>query len=225
MTMRYLYTFLTAFIAVFAAQAQNTDDPVQISGIVLTNDSTPQYIPYAHVVVKNRSRGTMTNAEGFFSFAAMPGDTLRFSSIGFRPEKLYIPDTLEQQEYLARIVMRRDTTMLQEITLYPWPTPDRFKEELLATRVPTTEEDIAMRNLAIQELKIRASEMGYGPEEIQDFVIKAQNADIYNYGRYQGFSSGGTALLGSLTDPFAWARFFNALKDGEFSSQTPRKRH
>lgn len=223
-TMRYILTSLIALVALLPAAAQQKD-PVQISGIVITADSMPQYIPYANAVVKRRNRGTTTNSEGFFSFAALPGDTIRFTTIGFKPERLYVPDSLKQKEYLARIVMHRDTTMLEEVTLYPWPTPDRFKDEFLSTRVPTTDEDIAMRNLAIQELKMRASEMGYSPEEIQDFVIQAQNADIYNYGRYQGYANGGTALLGSLTDPFAWARFFEALKRGDFSSKTPRKRN
>ena len=75
-----------------------------------------------------------------------------------------------------------------------------------------------MRNLAIQELKARASEMGYSPQEIQDFVIAANNASIYDYGRYQGMSSGG-AVLGALSDPFAWMQFFEALKRGDFKSK------
>ena len=200
------------------------DEPVQISGIVMTTDSIPQLIPFTHAAVPQRNRGTMADAEGFFSFAALPGDTVVFSSLGFRKEKLYIPDTLEQKEYLAKISMRRDTTLLEEVTLYPWPTPERFNQEFLSRRIPTTDEDIARRNLAIQELKDRASEMGYSPEEIQDYVIKSQEADIYNYGRYQGFGSGGAAILGSLSDPFAWAQFFEAIKSGDFKSNTPRKR-
>lgn len=221
--MKYLYALIIALalpVIVFSQKKK----PVQISGLVMTNDSVPQFIPYANILVKNRNIGTTSTTEGFFSFAVIPGDSIQFSSIGFRKEFLIVPDSLSQREYLARVVMRRDTTMLQEVTLYPWPTPDRLKDELLATRVPTTEEDIAMKNLAIQELKDRAAEMGYSPEEIQDFVIAANNADIYNYGRYQGMTAGG-AILGSLSDPFAWMQFFEALKRGDFSSKTPRKRN
>ena len=165
-------------------------EPIQISGIVMTADSVSQFIPFAHAVVKNKNRGTMTNKEGFFSFAALPDDTISFTALGFKQESLVIPDTLSEKEYLARVIMKRDTTLLQEVTLYPWPTPDRFKDEFLATRVPTTQEDIAMRNLAIQELKARAAKMGYSPEELQDFSIMQEQQQIYNYGRYQGFSNG-----------------------------------
>ncbi len=200
-------------------QTQSEPHPIQISGIVITADSIPQFIPYAHAVVKNKNRGTMTNKDGFFSFVAMPSDTIIFTVIGFRKEMLVIPDSLREKEYLARVEMKRDTTLLKEVTLYPWPTPDRFKDDFLATRVPTTDNDIAMRNLAIQELKLRAAEMGYSPEELQDFVIRQNESNIYNYGRYQGFANGGTAILGSLTNPFAWAEFFNAIKRGDFSSK------
>ena len=200
-------------------QTQSEPHPIQISGIVITADTIPQFIPYAHAVVKNKNTGTMTNKDGFFSFVAMPSDTIIFTVIGFRKEMLVIPDSLREKEYLARVEMKRDTTLLKEVTLYPWPTPDRFKDDFLATRVPTTDNDIAMRNLAIQELKLRAAEMGYSPEELQDFVIRQNESNIYNYGRYQGFANGGTAILGSLTNPFAWAEFFNAIKRGDFSSK------
>lgn len=209
-------------IATTDVWAQQSKEPVQMSGIVLSGDAEPQFMPYVNIVVKKRKRGAATNSEGFFSFAVLPGDTLLFSSIGFRTETLVIPDTLDEKEYLSRVIMNRDTTMLQEVTLYPWPTPDQFKEEFLATRVPTTEEDIAMRNLAIQELKARAAKMGYSAAEIQDYVIAANNAEIYNYGRYNNYSGGGTAILGSLSNPFAWAQFFEALKRGDFDSDSSR---
>ena len=176
-----------------------------MSGLVITADSSAQVIPNANVLVKNRNIGTISSGEGFFSFAALPGDTIVFSTIGFKKETLVIPDTLKQKDYLVRVVMQRDTTILEEVTLYPWPSKDRFKDAFLATRIPTTENDIAMRNLAVQELKTRAAAMGYSPEEIQDYVVQMQARDIYNYGRYQGFSNGGTAILGALSNPFAWS--------------------
>lgn len=221
--MKYMYAIvLTAALPLLTfSQTPKKKNPIQISGLVMTSDSVPQFMPYVNIVVKKRGMGTTSSTEGFFSFAVIPGDTIQFSSIGFKREILVVPDSLNEKEYLARVIMLRDTTMLQEVTLYPWPTPDRLKDELLATRVNTTEEDIAMKNLAIQELKDRAAEMGYSSEEIQDFVIAANNASIYNYGRYQGMTPGG-AILGSLSDPFAWQQFFEALKRGDFSSKKSR---
>jgi hypothetical protein len=202
----------------FAAGPQlsaQSRQPVQISGLVITNDSIPQYVPYAHVFVREARRGTMTSEEGFFSFAALPGDTIRVSCVGFKTEKLKVPDSLNDDAYLARVVLKRDTTILQEVVLYPWPTKERFKQEFLATRIPTTQNDIAMRNLAIEELKSQAAAMGYNADEIADFALQAQAQQIYDYGRYQGFENGASAILGSFTNPLAWQQLFQSFKKGK----------
>ena len=209
--MKRFLLFLFFALLLFGDLSAQSREPVQISGVVITADSVPQFIPYAHVMVEARRRGTMTGKDGFFSFAAMPGDTIVVSCIGFKRERLLIPDTLNDQDYLARIVMLRDTTLLEEVTLYPWPRPEDFQREFLATNVPATDEDIALRNLAIQELKERAAAAGYDATEIQDYAIMMQNQSIYNYGSDQIYSDGGTAILGRLSDPFAWGRFFRSL--------------
>lgn len=218
--MRKLLSLLICISTIGLAQAQDEDSkPIQLSGIVITADSIQQFVPFANIFVKNGNRGTNGNAEGFFSFVALPGDTISFSVIGFKREELYLPDSLADSEYLVRVVMHRDTTFLLPVTLYPWPTPENFKKEFLEMRVPTEENDIAMRNLAIQELKERAAEMGMSAAELQDLAILQNQTAIYDYGRYQGFSGGGTAILGSLSNPFAWAEFFKALKRGDFKSK------
>jgi hypothetical protein len=207
-----LFTLIFCLATASIIAQSKTPKPVQISGVVITADSIPRYIPFANVVIKKRQRGTTSNAEGFFSLPALPGDTITVSVVGFKAEELAIPDSLEDKGYLARVVMQRDTLLLAPVTLYPWPTPENFKDAFLATQVPTKKEDIAMRNLAIQELKARAAEMGFSAAEVQDFAISMQNQNIYNYGADQIFTNGGTAILGRLSDPFAWARFFKSLK-------------
>jgi hypothetical protein len=209
--MKYYLLFIF-FCITFFAQAQEEVKPLQLSGVVLSGDSIPRPIPFAHVYNEKVSRGTMTDSEGFFSFAVLPGDTVTFSCIGFQKEYLGIPDTLNLTAYLARIQMKRDTTLLEEVTLYPWPTRDRFKEAFLATNITTTANDIAMRNLASQALKDRAAAMGISPEEAQDMSINIQNQDIYNFGRYSNQANGGTAILGALSNPLAWHQLFQSFK-------------
>jgi len=209
--MRKIYILLFSGFLSLSLFAQE-EKPVQMSGLVLSQDSIPRPIPFAHVYVGQGTRGTMTDADGFFSFAALAGDSIRFSCIGFTQEILVVPDTLSKTAYLARVMMKRDTTLLEEVTLYPWPTPDRFKEAFLATNIPTTQNDIAMRNLAIQALQDRAAAMNLDPEEAKDLAIMMQNQSIYDYGRYQGYDNGATAILGALSNPFAWQRLFQSFK-------------
>lgn len=211
MRLLYIFLFLFSLLSSTLLAQEESPQPVEISGVVVTADSLPQFIPYVHISVKARQRGTMSSGDGFFSFAALPSDTLTISCIGFKEETLVIPDTVSDKAYLARIVLQRDTTMLEEVNLYPWPRPEHLKRELLAAQIPTTQRDIAMRNLAMQELKARAAELGYSPEEIQEYALLLQQQNVSNYAQWTGYANGGTAILGRLSDPFAWAAFFKSL--------------
>jgi hypothetical protein len=154
--------------------------------------------------------------DGFFSIAAIPGDSVIVRRFGFQSEKLWVPDTLTGDSYLAVIQMAWNTLELEEVILYPWPRPEDLNRELLAMEVKTTERDIALRNLAIQSLKEQAKAMGMDAGEMQRYILSAQAQSVHNANRYYG-SNGGTAILGRLSDPFAWSQFFNALKRGDFS--------
>ncbi len=208
--------FIFSLLLAFSTSAQETQDTVvEITGVVVTKDAQKNFIPYAHLTIPKRSQVTISDEEGFFSFAAVPNDTIIITCVGFKTTFLWVPDTLDQETYLSLVPLERDTTMLQEVTLYPWPSPERFKEEFLAMKLETTEYDIAQRNLAIAALKERAMAMGYSASEIQNFMIKYQTQQLYNQGRYYG-TDGGAAVIGALSNPFAWAEFFQALKRGDF---------
>ncbi|MCX8148134.1 carboxypeptidase-like regulatory domain-containing protein [Thermaurantimonas aggregans] len=193
--------------------AQKGTKAIQISGVIVTDDDIPQFIPNTHVLIRSRGQGTISSSDGFFSIAAMPGDTILFSCIGFKREKFYVsPELKDEKGYLMTITLVRDTTMLQEVTLYPWPSRDRLYTELLAMRPQTTELDIAQRNLALESLKDRARAMGFDASEAARHVMRQQEQSIYNYNRYNGLANGGQAMLLQLSNPFAWLELFESLK-------------
>lgn len=184
---------------------------VQVSGIILTRDTSFQTIPNARLWIQGRSTTTTSGDDGFFSITAVPGDTLRFRRFGFEDERLWVPDTLNGKSYLASVFMRWNTVELDEVTLYPWPRPEDLNRELLRMRIETTERDVALQNLAIQALKEKAALMGMSSNEMQRYIIQAQEQQLYNSGRYYG-ENGASAILGRLSNPFAWAQFFQSLK-------------
>ncbi len=193
--------------------AQKDTRAIQISGVVITDDDIPQFIPNTHVLIRSRGQGTISGNDGFFSIAAMPGDTILFSCIGFKREKFYVsPELKDEKGFLMTVSLVRDTTMLQEVTLYPWPSRDRLYTELLAMRPQTTELDIAQRNLALESLKDRARAMGFDASEAARNVMRQQEQSIYNYNRYNGLANGGQAMLLQLSNPFAWLELFESLK-------------
>ena len=188
---------------------------VQVSGVVFSKEMEPQRVPNALVTVVGKKRSTLSAGDGFFSLALEPGDTLRITRLGFKPERLWISDTLKGSSYLVQVAMNWDTTHLDEVTLYPWPRPENLQRELLAMDVKTTEQDLALRNLTLQQLKDQAAAMGADADEFAGIIMRAQAAQAADYGRYYG-ANGASAVLGRLSNPFAWAQLFESIKRGDF---------
>ncbi len=203
--------------ALSASHFSYSQDAIQVSGVILAQDSSRQTIPNTKIQVQGRPLILESGADGFFSIAAAPGDSIVFRRFGFVPEKLWVPDSLLGDSYLAVVEMSWNTLELEEVTLYPWPRPEDLNRELLAMEIKTTERDIALRNLAIQSLKEQARAMGMDAGEMQRYIMTAQAQSVHNANRYYG-TNGGTAILGRLSDPFAWSQFFNALKRGDFKN-------
>lgn len=209
----FLLPLLVLFSCTMPSYGQKGVKAIQISGVVITDDDIPQFIPNAHILIRSRGQGTISSSDGFFSIAAMPGDTILFSCIGFKREKFYVsPELKDEKGYLMTVTLVRDTTMLQEVILYPWPSRDRLYTELLAMRPKTTELDIAQRNLALESLKDRAKAMGFDASEAARYITRQQERAIYDYNRYNGLANGGQAMLLQLSNPFAWLELFESLK-------------
>ena len=54
-------------------------------------------------------------------------------------------------------------------------------------------------------------------EESESEVIDTRPVILVDAGH--GGTDGGAAILGAITNPFAWAQFFDALKRGDFKSK------
>ncbi|MFT5071647.1 MAG: hypothetical protein ACI8V8_001617, partial [Chitinophagales bacterium] len=113
---RIVLSFLLALSMFVFVNAQEADKKIiQFSGYVLTPD-TLMGIPFVTIQVNNSSRGTITNQEGFFSFAAGEGDTIHFSSIGFEESFYYIPTNLQTNKYSIVKLLSADTYYIDTVT-------------------------------------------------------------------------------------------------------------
>jgi outer membrane receptor protein involved in Fe transport len=74
--LRGIILFISTF-SLFVAQAQS----INVSGQV--KDETGRPVEAVSVIIKGKTTGTQTDAEGKFSLAAEQGSTLVFSSVGF----------------------------------------------------------------------------------------------------------------------------------------------
>ena len=134
------------------AQEKDTNAVVQFSGIVYADSVNP--LPITHVIILNKGKGTITDFKGYFSFAAQENDTIYFSYLGYKSQKVIIPDTLQDLDFFVNIFMEKDTILMQELTVYPYGTFDQFKQAFLALDIPDDDVERAKKNfklIGIQE--------------------------------------------------------------------------
>src|SRR5205085_447645 len=117
------------------SQTEKNNDLVQFSGVIVTGDSLKP-VPFVSILVKNTSRGALSDYYGFFSFVAKMKDTIEFSAIGYKKASFRVPDTIKDSRCSLIQILLADTIMLREALVLPWPTKEQFKEAFLSLRVP-----------------------------------------------------------------------------------------
>lgn len=185
---------------------EGNDDLVQFSGVVVTADSLNP-VPFTNILIKGEQRGTMADYYGFFSFVAQKGDTIRFTSVGFGTEEYVLPDTLSQSKYSLIQVMKVDTVTLSETVIYPWPTVKQFKQAFVELDIPDDDLERARKNLALAEMKDRIRKMPMDGSMNYRHYIKEKTSKLYYAGQLPP---------NNLLNPFAWAEFIKAWKEGKF---------
>jgi len=190
-----------------SARAQVNDSTlVQFSGVVVTADSLKP-IPFVNIFIKDSWRGTITDLYGFFSFVAHRNDDITFNALGYKMAQFTIPDTIRSNRYSMIQVMRMDTLILNETEIYPWPTYEQFKEAFVHTNIP--DDDLARAQKNIAELEKRV---------MFDVVPMTGSMNYRNYidQRIQKLYYAGQYQPNNLLNPFAWAQFIKAWKQGKF---------
>lgn len=203
----FLFTIITA--APLNGQLldllRQDEELIQFSGIIRNLEHQP--VPHVNIVILNRSRGTTADSRGMFSFVVQPKDTVLFSHLGYKPTIHVIPDSLETDQYPSDIFMVSDTFRLAEVKVFPWKTYQEFKEDFIAMEMPTDDEQRAMKNIALIKTQIRVNDVNATPNMNFREVMQQQYNQLYYEGQYPYYS---------VFDPLRWAKFFDALKRGEF---------
>lgn len=181
---------------------------VQFSGKVVTEENNDIIgLPYAAVSVLGKRRGTFTDIDGFFSIVVRTDETLVFSMLGYREAYFHVPDTLTSDRYTIIQIMSRDTILLPEAVIYPWPDPDYFNVEFLAMDVHNDLEDIAAENLSDRAMsELREYLPSDGPEH-QALYLKRQSSNYYYEGQIR---------TPQILNAFAWKEFIEAWRRGDF---------
>jgi len=177
---------------------------VQFTGRLL--DELLQPLPYAHILVLNNYRGTITDRDGKFSFVTQVHDSIMFSSLGYKRKILVIPDTLKEPYLSMDLILSQDTFMIAEVVIYPWKSYEEFKRAFLDLELPDDDMDNARRNIALLKTQIILDET---PNSRANFnkILEDQYRQSFNRGTYPTYQ---------VFNIMAWAEFFKALKRGDF---------
>lgn len=199
------FVMIGVFIIPLFAQPNRV---VQFSGVVLSRDSLKP-VSFAHIIDKTARTGGIADYYGFFSFATKPGDTIVFSSIGYKKGVYIIPDTLVENKYSLIQLLSQDTVMLAETVIYPWPTKEQFKYAFLHIDIPDDDLERAKNNLSLQEMKTRMENMPMDGSMNYKNYINNYTSKLYYIGQLPP---------NNLLNPLAWAQFIEAWRSGKFKN-------
>lgn len=192
----------------FKAFSQDQEEPrlIQFSGVIVEGDSLKP-VPFVNIIIKNSSRGTISDFFGYFSFVAKENDVIEFSSIGYKTATFKIPDSLTISRYSLIQVLRKDTIMLRETVVYPWPTKEQFKEAFLNLQIPDDDLERARKNLEREDMRLRSEKLPMDGSMNQKYFSQQYNSRLYYAGQLPP---------NNLLNPIAWSKFVQAWKKGEF---------
>ncbi len=206
------YFFIAALVFPVAAKAQFEtfkDSVVQLYGIVMTADSL-KGLESVSVVIKGQNRGTITNNKGVFSIVVIKGDEVEFTSIGFKPKIIHIPENLEGNQHSVIQLMVTDTIYLAATIIKARPTRAQFERDFVNAQVPDDYITIARKNTNEATRRLLVANLPTdGRESSSQYLRQAANKSYY----------AGQAPPMNIFNPFAWAEFIKAWKRGDYKSK------
>jgi hypothetical protein len=208
MSQRYLYILLILpfFSGMLRAQEAQDQRIVQINGVTLTADSL-RAVPGATVSVRNQYRGVNSSDRGVFSIVCYKGDTLEFTSIGFRPKVYVVPQHIQGQYFSMIQLLVQDTFYLPETIVRPLPSKEEFEWAFRHWNIPDDQYELARKNTDGLTLRALAFTMPRDGRE---------NQAVYQAGAAQAAVYYGQQRPSGIFNPLAWAEFFEAWKRGDY---------
>ena len=198
--------FFISFDGYLLGQEEKPEGLVQFSGVVVTADSI-KAVPYANIMIEGTWRGTIADFYGYFSFVARVNDTISFSAMGFKKSEFIIPDTITGNRYSLIQIMSNDTIALAPTVIYPWPSREEFEQVFLTAKIPDDDYERAKKNLDMKNLRKIIREYPMDGSMNYKYSMQQRTDRLYYIGQTQPIT---------ILNPFAWAKFIKAWKEGKF---------
>lgn len=176
----------------------------------MTADSL-RAVPNVTITVKNKNRGVESEYNGVFALVCYKGDTLDFTSVGFRAKEFVVSRDIKGQYFSLIQLMVQDTFYLPETIIRPLPSKEGFDYAFQHWRIPSDQYEMARKNTDAFLLRALSYTLPRDGRESQARLQQQQaNAAVY-YGQQQPMN---------ILNPIAWGEFFEAWKRGDFRKQS-----
>ncbi len=208
MSIKPLLLILACLLITAGASGQNQRDTlIQFSGVI--RNLKYEAIPDVHIIDISKRAGTTSNSEGIFSFIVTPGDSVLFRCVGYKNTLVLIPDTVPTGHYPRDIYMLNDTIHLAEVKIFPWKTYEDFKVAFLNLDLQDQDTKNAVKNIELIKAQLN---MDFEPDADLSYknAMNQQYEKLYYNGQYPTIP---------ILNPFNWAKFFQALKNGDFKNK------
>lgn len=196
---RIFFVFILGviFIAPANSQKKKPEKSYLLTGVILDLEEKKP-LPYVNINLKNSIYGTASDINGYFSIFLNPGDTLEFTSVGYEDASFIMPFELQEQQYALLQLMRKDTLLLEEVVIFPWPDYNNFVDAFLDMKPKKN-----MGNLVIE---VR--------QDIQQTAREAERSRYYyQQQRYQRlFLMHQIFPPNNFLDPGRWSDFIKDLR-------------
>ncbi|HYG52476.1 MAG TPA: hypothetical protein VD905_16305 [Flavobacteriales bacterium] len=201
------FTFFLLFMAL-VSYSQTERKLIQFSGVILSAD-TLEPVSYASVYDKSIKRVTLADHTGFFSMVVRVGDTIMFSSYGYKKMIYFVPDTLSQNRYTIVQLLQPDVHYLDTIIVRPWPSREEFAKAFMELELPRTAYDRYNENMTLAELKAGNADFG-DALSCYDAQMSNEYSRLYRQGQIPTLN---------LLSPQAWKNFIKTWKSGGFKNK------
>lgn len=204
---------LLSIIFLFFSHSVNAQEKkiLQFSGLI---SSVGGELPVPYVTVTNLSYNNQAygaNHEGYFSFVAHVGDTLRFTSVGFETLEYVIPNTTSDK-YTAKVSMKSMVIELPAVTPFPWASIEEFNMAFMALDVSDDAMMRIRRSLSPDALAALSRVVPRSGEEMHMFNSMHRHINMTNKNINQKYAN-------PLLNPFAWGSFINSIVKGDYSRE------
>lgn len=200
---------LRSFAQQDTTKTSTTEHLITFSGYALTADSL-MGVPFAHVTILNRGRLAQSGPDGFFSFAAHPGDTLIFTCIGFQTSQYVIPKQITGDKFSVIHLMSHTDYYMKDVIIWPWGDREGFKQAFRDLRLPDDDLQRAKRNLERETLAELGKQLEMDGGEATHMALMNNSAKTYYYKQTPSQN---------IFNPLAWAEFIRAWKNGDFKKK------